>query len=339
MQRVLVLLLACYSADASLPPWACSLAAAPKKEPIPSGSASVDQAAVDAELADAQATSANAQKLGSVAHDNRTDSKDAAQLEDDASHLLKEAAKETKEVGKLVKLVHKEQAQKVTAVNGESLSKLIEQKQELLVVFYAPWCGHCKTFVMSDDSGNPEKAPLELLNKEFEAATGPKIVKFNVDAGGAIPTGFEVQFIPTVYMVSNGAYKKFEGNPHDFSALKSFAGIKAAMVQSKVTLHMASKGFHNVSDTGIPQTGWANGKRPGADKMPVDVGERVQDSLGRILPTHMDGLTHTSDWGSEYGPMKPANTINLHGSAPKSSAGSIHAAAAVLAAAAVQLLL
>merc|ERR1719272_658777 len=105
------------------------------------------------------------------------------------------------------------------------------------------------------------------------------------------------------------------------------------MVQAKVAVHTEAK------KKGIPQTGWANGKKPTEDKMPVDVGERVTDPLGRILPTHMDGLTHTSDWGSEYGPMKPANTVSLHGASPKSGAGSISAAAAVLAAAAVQLLL
>merc|ERR1719408_247829 len=62
---------------------------------------------------------------------------------------------------------------------------------------------------------------------------------------------------------------------------------------------------------GIPQTGWKDGKPP-ADKMPVDVGDRVM-IMGRMLPTHLDGQTHTADWGNEYGPAKP---VALHSGAP-----------------------
>lgn len=90
--------------------------------------------ALGAELAHAQSTAADAEKLDAVAQDKWTAAKVSAQDEVDASHLFTEAAKETKEVQMLVNAVKKEQAQKVMAVNFECLGKLIEQKKDLLVV-------------------------------------------------------------------------------------------------------------------------------------------------------------------------------------------------------------
>jgi len=105
-------------------------------------------------------------------------------------------------------------------------------KEHMLIVFYAPWCGHCQQFVLHDGSGDPTKAPLELLNKEFKADEKLKdvsVVRFDTQKlGETIPSAFEIKFIPTVYFTHKGGKATvFEGNPGDAAALKAFAEAQA----------------------------------------------------------------------------------------------------------------
>jgi len=102
-----------------------------------------------------------------------------------------------------------------------------EKKSNNLVVFYAPWCGHCQSFVLHDGSGDPTKAPLEAFRKDLAEDDATKLVGVvRVDVqehGESIPAPFKVEFIPTVYFVNkNGAATVYEGNPGDLAALKSF---------------------------------------------------------------------------------------------------------------------
>jgi thiol-disulfide isomerase/thioredoxin len=106
----------------------------------------------------------------------------------------------------------------VQEVNAHLLTQLMsEGKEDLLVAFYAPWCPHCKTFVLADP------APIDTLSKELHAANGPKVLSFDTTASNP-PAGFEVQYIPTVFVVSKtGAKKVFNGDPADLPTLKAFA--------------------------------------------------------------------------------------------------------------------
>jgi thiol-disulfide isomerase/thioredoxin len=125
-----------------------------------------------------------------------------------------------------------EKEQKVTAVNGQSLTGLLNKKEkDVLVVFYAPWCPHCKTFVMHDATGNAEKAPLELFNAELKQAGATKtleVVKFDTAADQNVPANFEVQYIPAVYMATkDGKFVPFKGDPHSIADLKTFIKTNA----------------------------------------------------------------------------------------------------------------
>merc|ERR1719161_2471676 len=102
------------------------------------------------------------------------------------------------------------------------------KKKDMLIVFYAPWCPHCQTFVLHNGKGNPEEAPLEVFYKGVKAAGADKtleVVRFDVSANreAGLPTGFEVQHIPTIYMAAaDGKKTVFSGSHVDSATLVDF---------------------------------------------------------------------------------------------------------------------
>lgn len=155
---------------------------------------------------------------------------DAKKLESGEDDLLIEALATDKSESSEGNLMQ------VERVDSDKLDEIVKKQKEngdgkLLLVFYAKWCPHCKTFVLHDKTGDKANAPLNQFNTQLhegdKATDKTKAIEvYSFDtARGNPPSDFPVQYIPTVYVMSEKGEKieKFEGNPHDFEKLTEFA--------------------------------------------------------------------------------------------------------------------
>merc|ERR1719446_951559 len=103
----------------------------------------------------------------------------------------------------------------VEAVNSTTWSELRNANRfDMLIVFYAPWCPHCKAFVTA------QNAPLKALSAALEKVNGPKVVSFDAVADDA---PLIIDAVPTLYLFkTTGEAIIFEGNHHDLEALMAW---------------------------------------------------------------------------------------------------------------------
>ena len=101
----------------------------------------------------------------------------------------------------------------VKVVVGSTFDEVVyDQTKDVLIEFYAPWCGHCK---------NLEPKYKELA-KRFKKYENLVIAKFDATANDA-PPEFEFKGFPTIFFVPAGEIQNiltYEGgrNVEDFSS-------------------------------------------------------------------------------------------------------------------------
>jgi len=121
----------------------------------------------------------------------------------------------------------------VHAVNSTTWSELRRANAyDMLITFYAPWCPHCKKFVLD------KNAPINALSESLEKAGGPKVVTFDMVADDSPLT---LDAVPTIYLFKrNGMAILFEKDTSDMEGLQAFAMDKkaSALVAQKVTQHL-----------------------------------------------------------------------------------------------------
>jgi len=129
-------------------------------------------------------------------------------------------------------------AKGIEAVNRTTLARLREEnKHDLLIAFYAPWCPHCKEFIVKPN------APINALNAVLEKKHGPKVVTFDIEASDA-PEALGLTSIPTIFLIkTNGQAIQYEQNPHDLKLLTAFAlgtemPAPAALIAKPVSQHL-----------------------------------------------------------------------------------------------------
>ncbi|MDR2201531.1 MAG: thioredoxin [Clostridiales bacterium] len=83
----------------------------------------------------------------------------------------------------------------------------------VLVDFWAPWCGPCRS----------QGPIIEALANE--AGGRLKVCKMNVDDNGATPARYGVMSIPTLILFKNGEPVKKAVGLQSLAALKAMAGL------------------------------------------------------------------------------------------------------------------
>ncbi|XP_051695346.2 protein disulfide-isomerase A4 isoform X3 [Oryctolagus cuniculus] len=104
----------------------------------------------------------------------------------------------------------------VQVVVGKTFDSIVmDPKKDVLIEFYAPWCGHCK-----------QLEPIYTsLAKKYKSHKGLVIAKMDATANDITSDRYKVDGFPTIYFAPRGDKKnpiKFEGGDRDLEHLSQF---------------------------------------------------------------------------------------------------------------------
>jgi len=108
----------------------------------------------------------------------------------------------------------------VTLTNDNFNEVVMAEGTDVMVEFYAPWCGHCMQL----------KPTYKKLAGVFEAVPSVTVAAMDATAHD-IPEGFDVQGYPTILFLANGAKDKpvsYDG-ARELSSMVSFIKTNAAV--------------------------------------------------------------------------------------------------------------
>ena len=114
------------------------------------------------------------------------------------------------------------------AVDEANITCILNEKQKVVIDFWAPWCGPCK--IMS--------AKMETFSEEFPDIFWGNV---NVDENSELIKKYEIQSIPTLIAflnqeeVSRRSGKASDVELHDFMALQASLWVENAVFSNNYT--------------------------------------------------------------------------------------------------------
>ncbi|XP_034375489.1 protein disulfide-isomerase A4 isoform X2 [Arvicanthis niloticus] len=104
----------------------------------------------------------------------------------------------------------------VKVVVGKTFDAIVmDPKKDVLIEFYAPWCGHCKQL----------EPVYTNLGKKYKGQKDLVIAKMDATANDITNDRYKVEGFPTIYFAPSGDKKnpiKFEGGDRDLEHLSKF---------------------------------------------------------------------------------------------------------------------
>lgn len=104
----------------------------------------------------------------------------------------------------------------VKVVVGKTFDSIVmDPKKDVLIEFYAPWCGHCKQL----------EPVYTSLGKKYKGHKNLVIAKMDATANDVTSDRYKVEGFPTIYFAPSGDKKnpiKFEDGNRDLEHLSKF---------------------------------------------------------------------------------------------------------------------
>ncbi|XP_061777926.1 protein disulfide-isomerase A4 [Nerophis ophidion] len=115
----------------------------------------------------------------------------------------------------------------VKVVVGKTFEDIVlDTEKDVLIEFYAPWCGHCKKL----------EPDYLALGKKYKSEKNLVIAKMDSTANDVLDDNYKVEGFPTIYFApSNSKHKpiKFEGGDRTVDGFSKFVEEHATMLSHK----------------------------------------------------------------------------------------------------------
>ncbi|XP_012688715.2 protein disulfide-isomerase A4 [Clupea harengus] len=115
----------------------------------------------------------------------------------------------------------------VKVVVGKTFDDIVmDKKKDVLIEFYAPWCGHCKKL-------DPD---YNALGKKYKNEKNLVIAKMDATANDVPHDSYKVEGFPTIYFAPRNKKEspvKFEGGQRDLETLSTFLEEHATKLSQK----------------------------------------------------------------------------------------------------------
>ncbi|KAM6900800.1 protein disulfide-isomerase A4 [Xenentodon cancila] len=115
----------------------------------------------------------------------------------------------------------------VKVVVGKTFDEIVmDTKKDVLIEFYAPWCGHCKKL----------EPDYLALGKKYKEEKNLVIAKMDTTANDVPNDSYKVEGFPTIYLAPSNAKQspvKFEGGDRTVEGLSKFLEQHATKLQQR----------------------------------------------------------------------------------------------------------